>query len=79
MSFDDLIEYSQAPESRSAKVVNGIEHKMHEGAVMVALALNFLKYESAIEIFVHPDGEHGKRFDFVSWLNRRGGAENYRL
>ena len=27
------------------------------------------------EILIHPDGEHGKRFDFAGWLPSRGSTE----
>jgi hypothetical protein len=39
---------------------------------MMAFALHLLRTTSAREILVHPDGEHGKRFDFAGWLGRRG-------
>lgn len=72
MDFDDLIDRVPAPEKRAAKVPEGIEHKMHEGAVMVAYALHLLRVTEARHVYIHPDGEHGKRFDFVGWLAKRG-------
>ncbi len=39
---------------------------------MVAYALHLFRTEAAREIRMHPDGEHGKQFDFLSWLKRRG-------
>lgn len=36
MDFDDLVEEVAAPEKRAGKVADGVEHKMHDGAVMVA-------------------------------------------
>ncbi len=72
MDFDDLIEQVVAPEKRASKVLDGIEHKMHEGAVMVAYAMHLLRTAGANHVYVHPDGEHGKRFDFTSWLSKRG-------
>lgn len=71
MDFDDLVENVAAPEKRAGKVADGIEHKMHEGAVMVAYAMHLLRTAGADHIRVHPDGEHGKRFDFAGWLGRR--------
>lgn len=71
MDFDDLIERVAAPEKRAGKVADGIEHKMHEGAVMVAYAMHLLRTAGADHVRIHPDGEHGKRFDFVGWLARR--------
>ncbi|MBS1000419.1 hypothetical protein JK169_05215 [Acetobacter persici] len=72
MDFNDLIEMVAAPQKRTSKVVDGIEHKMHEGAVMLAYAMHLLRTTSATHIWIHPDGEHGKRFDFVGSLARRG-------
>jgi hypothetical protein len=72
MDFDDLVEQVAAPVKRAGKVVDGIEHKMHEGAVMVAYAMHLLRAEEAKHVRIHPDGEHGKRFDFTGWLARRG-------
>ena len=72
MDFDDLIEQVAAPEKRARKVPHGIEHKMHEGAVMVAYAMHLLCKAGASHVRIYPDGEHGKRFDFTTWLGRRG-------
>jgi hypothetical protein len=72
MDFDDLVEAVAAPEKRAGKVADGIEHKMHEGAVMVAYAMHLLRTAGADHVRIHPDGEHGKRFDFVAFLARRG-------
>lgn len=72
MDFDDLVEEVAAPEKRAGKVADGIEHKLHEGAVMVAYAMHLLRTAGADHVRIHPDGEHGKRFDFVVWLGRRG-------
>lgn len=72
MDFDDLIERVAAPKKRAGKVLGGIEHKMHEGAVMVAYTLHLLRTTEARHVYIHPDGEHGKRFDFTGWLARRG-------
>ncbi len=71
MDFDDLVEQVAAPERRAAKVAHGIEYKMHEGAVMVAYAMHLLRTAGADHVCIHPDGEHGKRFDFAGWLGRR--------
>ena len=30
-----------------------------------------LRAEAAASIHIHPDGEHGKQFDFASWLLRQ--------
>jgi hypothetical protein len=39
---------------------------------MVAFAMHLLRTTSTREVRIHPDGEHGKRFDFARWLGRRG-------
>lgn len=72
MDFDDLVEAVAAPEKRAGKVADGIEHKLHEGAVMVAYAMHLLRTTDADHVRIHPDGEHGKRFDFTQWLSKRG-------
>lgn len=38
------------------------------GAVMLAFALFLLDAEGAAQVEIHPDGEHGKRFDIAGWL-----------
>ena len=47
MDFDDLVEQVAAPEKRAGKVADGIEHKIHEGAVMVAYAMHLLRTTEA--------------------------------
>lgn len=49
-----------------------MEHRLYEGAVMVAYAMHLLRTTSATHVRIHPDGEHGKQFDFTGWLLRRG-------
>ena len=40
---------------------------------MLAFAMHLLRTVPGItEIAIHPDGEHGKRFDFEGWLGKRG-------
>jgi hypothetical protein len=39
---------------------------------MVAYAMHLLRTQGAKDVRIHPDGEHGKQFDFVGWLLRRG-------
>lgn len=72
MDFDDLVEQVAAPGKGAGKVADGIEHKMHEGAVMVAYVIHLLRTADANHVRVHPDGDHGKRFDFADWFGRRG-------
>lgn len=39
---------------------------------MVAYAMHLLRTGMTKEVRIHPDGEHGKGFDFSGWLERRG-------
>ncbi|MFB6417723.1 hypothetical protein [Bradyrhizobium tunisiense] len=71
--FDDLITHRAPPPSR-VDMCDG-EHEQHlpEGAVMVAFAMHLLRTVPGVrEVSIHPDGEHGKRFDFSGWLGKRG-------
>lgn len=38
---------------------------------MVAYAMHLLRTQDTKHVRVHPDGEHGKQFDFAAWLLRR--------
>ena len=36
---------------------------------MVAFAMHLLRTVPGLKhVAIHPDGEHGKRFDFLGWL-----------
>ncbi|MCE0744999.1 hypothetical protein LWC05_14045 [Acetobacter sicerae] len=72
MDFNDLIEVGPAPQKRVSKVADSLEHKMHEGAVIVAYAMHPLRTTTATHIWIHPDGEPGKRFGFVGSFASRG-------
>jgi hypothetical protein len=39
---------------------------------MLAYATHLLATEDTKEVRVHPDGMHGKHFDFSAWLHRHG-------
>lgn len=41
---------------------------------MVAFAMHLLRTTLTQEVLIHPDGEHGKRFDFAGCLGRRGSS-----
>lgn len=71
MDFDDLLTALAAPPNRVGKSAGDHEHHLYEGAVMIAYAMHLLRTEGADHVRVHPDGEHGKQFDFSSWLGRR--------
>lgn len=38
---------------------------------MLAYAMHLLRTQGACDVRIHPDGEHGKQFDFAGWLGRR--------
>jgi hypothetical protein len=72
MNFDDLIAECPPPPNRRGKHDGENEHRFYEGAVMVAYAMHLLRTEAIAEVAIHPDGMHGKQFDFVAWLERQG-------
>ena len=72
MDFDDLVAQVLPPEKRADKAEGGMEHRLYEGAVMVAYAMHLLRTTDAQQVRIHPDGEHGKQFDFNGWLAKRG-------
>jgi len=72
LDFDDLVTALAPPPNRVGKADGEHEHHLYEGAVMVAYAMHLLRTEGACDVRVHPDGEHGKQFDFAGWLLRRG-------
>jgi hypothetical protein len=73
--FDDLITHQPPPPNRAGKCEGDHEQHLSEGAVMVAFAMHLLRTVPGLcQVTVHPDGEHGKRFDFRGWLGKRGFA-----
>lgn len=72
VNFDDLITMLPPPPNRAKKSGGENEHHLYEGAVMVAYAMHLLRTEPTNEVSIHPDGEHGKQFNFYDWLRRRG-------
>ena len=72
MDFEDLSTALAPPPNRVGKADGAHEHHLYEGAVMVAYAMHLLRTEGARDVRIHPDGEHGKQFDFAGWLSRRG-------
>lgn len=75
MAFEDLVTASAPPPNRVGKSDGAHEHHLYEGAVMVAYAMHLLRTQGARDVRVHPDGEHGKQFDFAGWLERRAFAK----
>ncbi|WP_233203899.1 hypothetical protein [Novosphingobium sp. HII-3] len=71
LDFEDLVTALEPPPNRVGKSDGGHEHHLYEGAVMVAYAMHLLRTANAPHVRIHPDGEHGKQFDFAGWLLRR--------
>lgn len=72
LPLDDLIHELAAPPNRRGKHIGEFEHHFYEGAVMVAFAMHLLRTEATREVSIHPDGTHGKQFDFKRWLKGQG-------
>jgi hypothetical protein len=70
MDLDDLVTVRAPPPNRTGKADGDHEHHLYEGAVMVAFAMHLLRTQPTEEVRIHPDGEHGKQFDFLGWLQR---------
>ncbi|WP_202975805.1 MULTISPECIES: hypothetical protein [Bradyrhizobium] len=68
MDFEDLVTALEPPPNRVGKSDDLHEHHLYEGAVMLAYAMYLLRTQGARDVRIHPDGEHGKQFDFTSWL-----------
>jgi hypothetical protein len=79
LDFEDLVTALEPPRNRVGKSDGTHEHHLYEGAVMVAYAMHLLRKEGARDVRIHPDGEHGKQFDFAGWLVRRGFAKGSSL
>lgn len=71
MDFEDLVTALEPPPNRVGKSDGLHEHHLYEGAVMLAYAMHLLGAQGARDVRIHPDGEHGKQFDFAAWLGRR--------
>ena len=72
MDFNDLIAETLPPPNRRGKQEGETEHRFYEGAVMVAYAMHILRTEGTTEVAIHPDGMHGRQFNFSAWLKRQG-------
>lgn len=70
--FDDLVVELDPPTNRRDKC-DGKERHLTEAAVMLAYGMHLLRTVPKLEkIELHPDGEHGKRFEIAKWLSTRG-------
>ena len=71
--LEDLISHRKPPPNRASACTDDMEHHLTEGAVMVAFALHLLRTVDGLkDVSIHPDGEHGKWFNFRSWLEAQG-------
>lgn len=71
LALQNLILIREPPEKRLAKADGGKEQHMSEAAVMLAFAMHLFS-RGAQKVSVHPDGEHGKRFEIQAWLATHG-------
>lgn len=71
--LDNLVTHRPPPPNRVKSCEHDVEHHLSEGAVMLAFAFHLLRTMPHVKkVSVHPDGEHGNRFDFKSWLGAQG-------
>src|SRR5207237_3002802 len=71
--FDDLIIELDPPANRVGKCEGRRERHLTEAAVMLAYGMHLLRTIPDLErLELHPDGEHGKRFEILRWLSGRG-------
>ncbi|MDE0942419.1 MAG: hypothetical protein OSB58_08270 [Alphaproteobacteria bacterium] len=71
--YDDLVHEREPPAGRKDKAEGGLERHLTEAAVLLAFAMHLFETEpDLLEIEIHPDGEHGKRFDIRGWLEKQG-------
>ena len=75
LDFEDLITALAPPPNRVGKSEGPHEHHLYEGAVMLAYAMHLIRTQGAWDVRIHPDGEHGKQFDFTARLGRRDFAK----
>lgn len=79
LNFEDLVTALELPPNRVGKSDGTHELHLYEGAVMVAYAMHLQRTADVQHVRIHPDGEHGKQFDFTGWLLRRKFAMVSRL
>ncbi len=71
-ALENLVVKKEPPPNRVGTCTGGLEHHLPEGAVMVAYAMHLFRTANPSRIEIHPDGEHGKRFNFRPWLEQEG-------
>lgn len=67
------------PEKRRAKAEGGIEERLTEASIMLAMARYILDGATEATVSIHPDGEHAKRFDIPAWLGKAGFEKTHSL
>jgi hypothetical protein len=65
VDFDDLVVQTLPPESVRERPRAELSIGATKRAVMVAYAMHLLRTTAARHVRIHPDGEHGRQFDFV--------------
>jgi hypothetical protein len=71
--FDGLIVELEPPPNRRGKCDGGKERHLPEAAVMLAYGLHLMATVPQLNsVELHPDGEHGKRFEIARWLFEQG-------
>lgn len=75
LDFEDLVTALESPPNRVGKSDGAHEYHLYEAPVMVAYAIHLLRTADAHHVRIHPDGEHGKQFDFAGWLLPRAFAK----
>lgn len=70
--YDDLIVELDPPINRRGKCEDKERH-LTEAAVMLAYGMHLLRTVPKLQrVELHPDGEHGKRFEIRRWLSAQG-------
>ena len=69
----DLITEKEPPPNRRLGCDGPMERHLTEAAVMLAYATHLAETTPSLSLAeIHPDGEHGKRFEIRDWLEKRG-------
>ena len=71
--YRDLVSAREPPPNRINSCEADLEMHLTEGAVMLGFAMYLFRAVPGLqEVSIHPDGEHGKRFDIRNWLEAHG-------
>ncbi|HET9281405.1 MAG TPA: hypothetical protein VFR24_05535 [Candidatus Angelobacter sp.] len=70
--FEDLVVELDPPPKRRNHCRGPKERHLTEAAVMLAYGMHLLRTVPDLQqVELHPDGEHGKRFEIAAWLEGR--------